>query len=217
MSAAESVDTVGFWLGFILVFVISAVESAASIIWTRFRVSADGIHQCELSSRVCGRELRFNPNTGLEAPAGLVDNVKDLARFGKGKPAGRALEHAVHLLVGLTDVSLGVARLALNSGSPQKLYDTLKDPTAPMTFESYLTLFLLYWLLGALLLICILPLHSKREGIDIRVARDDSPVRRGIGGCRPALLGMLEDRLCETARHAVDAHVELLDRRRERC
>ena len=33
--AAKSVDTVGFWLGFTLIFVVSAVEAAASLIWTR--------------------------------------------------------------------------------------------------------------------------------------------------------------------------------------
>ncbi len=77
------------------------------------------------------------------------------------------LEHTVHLLVGLTDVSLGVAGLAPVPGSPQGLYATLKDPIAPMTFENYSTLFLLYWLLGALLLVCMIRLRSERKSIQI--------------------------------------------------
>jgi hypothetical protein len=97
---------------------------------------------------------RFNPMTSLKGPTSLVDNVR--AFFSPGKDSlGRLMEHAVHLLVGLTDVSLGVAGLALNPGSPQKLYTTLKDPEAPMTFENYSTLFLIYWVLGALLYLCI--------------------------------------------------------------
>jgi hypothetical protein len=117
---------------------------------------------------------RFNPQTSLKAPAGVVDNVKDLVnnikslvKPGKEGSVGRLLEHVVHLLVGLTDVSLGVAALALIPGSPQNLFDTLKDPRAPMTFENYSTLFLLFWLLGALLLPCMIPLRSARRSIQI--------------------------------------------------
>lgn len=251
-TAAQSVDTAGFWLGFALLFIVSAVETAASIIWTQMRVTSDGVHTSELSCRVCGREIfvsaidpkraaeilndgeglysgfysgtvssmtwsndmgstqvsnssgsacgcccgwqtahtdvhdgttevvlnsfgslllvptllvrRFNPAMALNAPAGLFSNVKDLAR---PRTLGRLLEHAVHLLVGLTDVALGIAGLALNPGSPEKLYETLKDRMAPMTFESYFTLFLLYWLAGALLLLCMIPLHSKRRSTQI--------------------------------------------------
>jgi len=249
--AAEAVDTAGFWVGFTLVFVISAVESAASVIWTRFRVTSDGIHPIELSCRVCGREIflsiidedaateianegmpagcysgsdssvtasnmhstmtrsrsdgcsccggfesrhtethgrvveavidkffsfmmaptllirRFNPATGLSAPAGLVSNVKGLLKPDIKRTVGRMLEHGVHLFVGLVDISLGVAGLALKPESPQNLYDTLKDPSAPMTFENYLTLFLLYWLLGAVLLLCMIPLHSSRRSTQV--------------------------------------------------
>ncbi|RSL40236.1 hypothetical protein CEP54_016167 [Fusarium duplospermum] len=229
-SAAGAVDTAGFWLGFCLLVVVSAAESAASIVWTRFHVTDDGIHPCELSCRVCGREIfvntilpqvaieiaenglpagvnsyssstttfsrngivtqgttssacscfggmetrdtwaydgtmetaiekffslmlvpkllirRFNPSMALNAPAGLLRNIQGLVSPDKERSV-KAVEHAVHLLVGIADIALGIAGLALIPSSPQKLYDTLKDPEAAMTFENYLTLFLLYWLL----------------------------------------------------------------------
>ena len=220
--AAGTVDTSGFWLGFCLLVVVSAAESAASIIWTRIRVTSDGIHPPELSCRVCGREInatpidpeqaseiaegggggtcgcftshtetdrrgrnavmdqfgspslvpsllirRFNPNMSLEAPARLVNNVKELVRSGTERNVVRVLEHVVDLLVSLTDVSLGVAGLALSPGSPQSLYSTLKDPKAPITFQNYTTLFLMYWLLGAVLLLCMIPQRSSRASIQI--------------------------------------------------
>ncbi|RGP71237.1 hypothetical protein FLONG3_7187 [Fusarium longipes] len=250
--AAGVVDTVGFWLGFCLVLVLSAVEALASIIWTRFRVTSDGTHPCELSCRVCGREIlisnidtytatqianegmpagcysnshssltfsqydtvmddysssngcscfggwenrrmeahrgtteavidkygslmlvptllirRFNPAMGLEAPAGLFNNIKDLLRPRTERTAERMLEHAVHLLVGFADISLGVAGLVLNPSSPRMLFDTIKDPKAPMTFENYLTLFLMSWLLGVLLLLCMRPLRSTKRSIQM--------------------------------------------------
>ncbi|KXX82089.1 hypothetical protein MMYC01_201541 [Madurella mycetomatis] len=248
--AAEAVDAAGFWLGFTLLVVISAVESAASLLWIRVRITSDGVHPYELSVRTCGREVvlqtiepevvaeisergmpagfswglissatysqwgvvqshmgssrgcstcggierrytwihhgatevlvdkfgcvttvptllirRFNPMTALKAPAGLVGNGKDLVR-GKNSP-GRVMGNVMHLIVGLTDVSLGVAGLALNPGSPQRLYETLKDPEAAITLENYSTLFLLYWLLGAVLLLFMIPLHSERKSIQI--------------------------------------------------
>jgi len=70
---------------------------------------------------------------------GLVNNVKDLVSRSTERTLGLALEHALHLLVGLTDVFLGVAGLALTPGSLQKVYDTLKDEKAPMTFRSPVT------------------------------------------------------------------------------
>jgi hypothetical protein len=248
---AEAVDTAGFWLGFSLILVVSAVEAAASIIWIRRRVTSDGIHPCEVSDHICGRQIsveiidlqtakekmqegmfagffwgptssasyngivmnssarlygcnpccgggstmraevhgdmvdavedkfgslvqvptllirRFNPITSLEAPAGLVNNIKNIVWLSKGRTVGQLVEHTVHLFFGLLDVSLGVAGLVLTPGSPQNLYETLKDPEAPMSFENYLTLFLLYWLLGVLLLICMIPLRSERRSIQI--------------------------------------------------
>jgi hypothetical protein len=246
--AGTAIDTAGFWVSICLILVVSAVEAALSVLWTRVRVSSDGIHPCELSCRVCGRELwlysinnetakqlatnglhsgfyfgttnsmivsgpgseatygssdttcslctgyerkrsngvteavidmygsialvptilirRFNPKTSLKGATSLVDNVR--AFFSPGKyNLGRLMEHAVHLLVGLTDVSLGIAGLALNPGSPQKLYTTLKDPEAPMTFENYCTLFLMYWVLGALLYLCMLPMKRPKRSIQM--------------------------------------------------
>ena len=51
---------------------------------------------------------------------------------------------------------------------------------------------------------------------DLRVARVNSVRRCGVGEPRPVWSGVLEDRFCEAAPHALDAHAELLDRRRER-
>ena len=110
---------------------------------------------------------RFNPTMSLEAPSRLVNTVKDLVKPSTEKTVVRVLEHAVDLIVSLTDVSLGVAGLALSPGSPQGLYDTLKDPKAPMTLQNYTTLFLLYWLLGAVLLLCMIPQRSARTSIQI--------------------------------------------------
>jgi hypothetical protein len=224
-----------------------------SIIWTRIRITDDDTHPCELSCRVCGREIskagidrataaqiaangmpaglsagsdasavlsyndvvvvrkdlsgsgcscfggiesryghvrgnaveavvdkfgslilvstllirRFNPAASLEEPTGLVDNVKELVEAVEKKEVGYVLEHVVHLVVGLADVSLGIAGLIMIPGSPQRLYATLKNPSAPMTFDNYSTLFVMYWLLGALLLLCMIPLRSKRRSIQM--------------------------------------------------
>ena len=220
--AAGTVDTPGFWLGFSLLLVISAAESAFSVIWTRIRFTFDGIHPGECSHRVCGREItvssidpqeasqiaigaagcnfwwgivdtktdgltkkvvvdrwvnlelvltllirRFNPAMSMAAPGRLVNAVKDLVKPGNDKTVVRVYENVIDLLVGLTDVFLGMAVLALNPSSPQELYDTFKDPKAPMTLQNYTTLFMLYWLLGAVLLLCIIPQRSARMSIQI--------------------------------------------------
>lgn len=249
-SAASTVNTAGFWVGFTLLVITSLVEAVLSILWTRIRITSDGTRPCEISCRVCGREIslsaidpntaakiaedglpvgfytgtqssvsyssdfshqkygsahgcstcggferkhssvvdgasevaidkfgsimllatliirRFNPSTSLHAPTGLLDNVRVFFRPGKYS-IGRLLENVIHLMVGLVDVSLGVAGLILNPGSPQALYDTLKDPRAPITFENYSTLFLLYWFLGALLALCMIPMRSSRRSVQM--------------------------------------------------
>ena len=81
-SATVAVDTVGFWLGLSLIFLISAAETALSVIWTRYRVIPDSIHPCELSCRVCAREISIstiNPHTALE-----IANNGLLAGFNSG-------------------------------------------------------------------------------------------------------------------------------------
>ena len=220
--AAGTVDTPGFWVGFSLLVVISAAESAFSIIWTRIRFTFDGIHPCECSHQVCGREItvssidpqeapqiaigaagrnfwwgavetktdgltkrvvidrwcnpelvltllirRFNHAMGMAAPARLANTVKDLVRPSKDKTVVQVYENVIDLLFSLTDVFLGIAVLALNPSSPQELYDTFKDPKAPMTFQNYTTLFMLYWLLGALFLSCTIPQRSARISLQI--------------------------------------------------
>lgn len=251
-AAAGAVDTVGLWLGFVLVFVVSATEALASIIWTQVRVTKDNVHPHEVSCRVCGRQMglsnvdansaqeiaksglpggcytgsissvtyssfdevvaenssgrgcsifggfetrqtrfhegiweavidkhlsvmlvatllirRFNPSTGLLGAAGLLNNIKDLRKPKKNSTTAHVLEHSAHLLIGLIDISLGIAGLALNPSSPKMLYETLKDKEAPITFENYLTLFLLYWILGVVLLLSMIPLSSKSRSVQI--------------------------------------------------
>ena len=100
-TAAESVDSVGFGISFVLIVGISAVEALASIVWTR-------IH-----------------------------------------------------------VSLGISGLVLIPTSPQTLLDTLQDVNAPMTLETYLTLLMLWWILGVLLLIAMLPLCNQDRRIHL--------------------------------------------------
>ena len=110
---------------------------------------------------------RFNPKMSLQAPARLVNTVKDLVGPRTDTIVVRAPEHAVDLLISLTDVSLAIAVLALNPSSPRELWDTIKDPKASMTFQNYTTLFLLYWLLGLMLLLCMMLRHSTRASIQI--------------------------------------------------
>lgn len=110
---------------------------------------------------------RFNPKMSLQAPARLVNTVKDLVGPRTDTFVVRVPEHAVDLLISLTDVSLAIAVLALNPNSPRQLWDTIKDPKASMTFQNYTTLFLLYWLLGAVLLLCMIPQRSMRASIQI--------------------------------------------------
>lgn len=110
---------------------------------------------------------RFNPAVSLEGPAGLVRNLKDIISPDETMHFGRVLERVVHLIVGLADFSLGAAGLALNTRSPHHLYDTLKSPTKAMSFANYSTLFLLYWLLGVVTLIMMIPLRMKRRSIQL--------------------------------------------------
>ncbi|KAH8796002.1 hypothetical protein DL96DRAFT_1644796 [Flagelloscypha sp. PMI_526] len=108
---------------------------------------------------------RFNPMTSLQAPKVLANNIKELVWPSMGRSLGRTLEHLIHLLVSLTDVALGIAGLVMVPGSTERLYNTLKDVEAPLTFEHYLTLFLLSWMLGALRLVFKIPLRSSRRSI----------------------------------------------------
>ena len=218
-TAVESIHSVGFWLSFALIIVVSASEALASIFWTRIRVTAmttaDGEpHGSTLSIRVCGREIirrwidtataqhmaaraaegravactivshvlvqdretvidsfgspsmvtriairQFDPSTSLAGASGLVNNFMELNREDENGNVLH-LENVVHLLVGLVDISLGIAGLVLIPSAPQKLWDTLQDVTAPMTLENYLTLFFLWWILGVLLFIALMPLRS---------------------------------------------------------
>jgi len=132
-----------------------------------YRVLANPDLRADYDEQLPPDPARLAAQRAAEKGPGAMDNVKDLVRPGTERIVWRGLQHAVHLLVGLTDVSLGVAGLALNPGSPQRLYDTLKDPKAPMTFENYSTLFLMYWLLGALLLLCMIPQRSARRSIQM--------------------------------------------------
>lgn len=213
-TAAESVDSVGFWISFVLIVGISAVEALASIIWTRIHVAPHGeLYDGSLS--VCGHEIscrvvdnvtaekvseggpdvccgyfyretrnretvidvygsisfattiairRFNPSTSLEGPSGLVRSFMELSAadcdihfFAK----------IAHLLVELVDISFGITGLVLFPTSPQTLLDTLQDVTAPMTLENYLTLLMLWWILGVLLLIAMLPLCNQDRRIHL--------------------------------------------------
>ena len=121
----------------------------------------------------------------------------------------RLLEHTVDLLFSLMDLSLGVAVLALNPGSPRELYNTLDDPKAPMTFQNYATLFLLT--------AAVHTTAAQREGehTDFRVAPGNSARHRQAREPRSVLFGVLEDRFCEAAPYAVDAYAKLLYQRRE--
>lgn len=107
---------------------------------------------------------RFNPATSLAGAIGLVNNVRELFREDEDGDV-HYLDNVVHLLVGLVDISLGITGLVLIPSAPQKLVDTLRDVTAPMTLENYLTLLTLWWILGVMLLVSILPLCSKARRI----------------------------------------------------
>ena len=58
--------------------------------------------------------------------------------------------------------------------------------------------------------------QREDEHTDLRVAQENSVRRLGICEPRSVLFGVLEDRFCEAAPYAMDAHAELLDQRRER-
>ena len=103
---------------------------------------------------------RFDPLMSLKGPSELVNNFMDLFRGDGDDDDMHYFENFVSLFFRLIDISLGVSGLVLTPASPQELWDTLQDVTAPMTFENYLTLFLLWWLLGVLLLVAMLPRRS---------------------------------------------------------
>ena len=107
---------------------------------------------------------RFNPATSLAGASGLVNNFMELFHEDDDEDEDgdvHYLENVVHLLVGLVDISLGITGLVRIPSAPQKLVDTLRDVTAPMTLENYLTLLTLWWILGVLLLVSMLPLRIK--------------------------------------------------------
>jgi hypothetical protein len=108
---------------------------------------------CGLPMAITLMVRRFNPTMSMKSATGLLRNAKNLIRPKTNQSLGKTLEHVIHILIGVVDISIGVAGLALNSSSPQKLWSTLKDPAAAITLENYSTLFLMYWLLGLLLLL----------------------------------------------------------------
>jgi hypothetical protein len=103
---------------------------------------------------------RFNPTTSL---AGASELVKSFTELFWGFGEFHCLANFVHLFVELVDISLGITGLVLIPNSLPKLWDTLQDVTAPMTLENYLTLLMIWWILGVLLLVAMLPLHSKHR------------------------------------------------------
>lgn len=105
---------------------------------------------------------RFSPMLSLDGAAGLTKHFIELLG---GENDIKYYENVVHLVVGLVDVSLGIAGLVLVPSSPMKLWDTLQDVTTPMTLENYMTLSLLWWILGALLLVAMLLLRSETNSI----------------------------------------------------
>lgn len=107
---------------------------------------------------------RFNPSMSLEGARGLVNNFIELLG---GAGDIHHYENIVHIFVTLVDISLGISGLVLIPASPQNLWDTLQDVSAPMTLDNYLTLFLLWWILGVLLLVAMLPLRSQERGIQL--------------------------------------------------
>ena len=109
---------------------------------------------------------RFNPMASLKAPAGLVDNGRKL--LGYGEYDGESTRgRVVHVLVGVADIGLGIVGLALDTSQVTGLFETLKDPAAPMTFQSYLVLFLLCQLLGAVLLVCMATVGERRRSLQL--------------------------------------------------
>ena len=155
-TAAESIDSAGFWLSFVLIVGVSALEAFGSIIWTRICVVADGdqyrefIYVCghEVLSRAIGESVaieiaesanagacgfyssevhnnetvidmfgslsfatsiairRFDPSESLQGPSELVKSFREL--FG-GDDDVDYFGNIVHLLIGLVDISLGIA------------------------------------------------------------------------------------------------------------
>ena len=62
----------------------------------------------------------LSPLTSPEAPAGLVDNVKDILRPTTDENDTQELRHGLHYLTGLLCISLGVAGLVATSPDPRK-------------------------------------------------------------------------------------------------
>ncbi|EPS35527.1 hypothetical protein H072_11114 [Dactylellina haptotyla CBS 200.50] len=103
---------------------------------------------------------RFDPTTGLRSPINSFDVFCSLFRPSE-RSWGKLCKDLIHIVMALADISLGIAGLVLNPGAPGKLWDTIKDPYAPMSFENYSTLFLLYWILGVILGVFISPLRKQ--------------------------------------------------------
>ena len=111
---------------------------------------------------------RFDPLMSLKGPSELVNNFMELFRRGDGDDDDmHYFENFASLFFRLVDISLGISGLVLTPALPQELWDTLQDVTAPMTLENYLTLFLLWWILGVLLLVAMLPLSSQFRSIQL--------------------------------------------------
>jgi hypothetical protein len=203
-TAAESIDSVGFWLSFVLIVGISALEAIASIFWTRIHVKSQSTYFFE-SMRVCGHEIycheirneearaifefrgcmngettidvygsiyfvstiairQFDPSTSLEGASELFKSFSELFQ---GDSDIYCFAKVVDLFVVLVDISLGVSGLILIPSAPQMLLDTLQDVTAPMTLENYLTLLMLWWILGVILFVAMLPLRSPDRRVHL--------------------------------------------------
>ena len=114
---------------------------------------------------------RFNPLMSLDGAKELVKNFMDLLEGGP-PPVENVVHHpvenVVHIFVTLLDISLvSITGLVLIPASLQNLWDTLQDVSAPMTLDNYLTLFMLWWILGVLLLVAMLPLRSQERHIQL--------------------------------------------------
>ena len=107
---------------------------------------------------------RFNPSMSLDGAKELIKNFMELL---DGEGDIHPVENVVHIIVTLLDISLSISGLVLIPASPQNLWDTLKDVSAPMTLDNYLTLFMLWWILGVLLLVAMLPLYSQERRIQL--------------------------------------------------
>ena len=113
---------------------------------------------------------RFNPLMSLDGAKELIKNFTELLEGGPPPVENvvhHRIENVVHIIITLLDISLSISGLVLIPASPQNLWDTLKDVSAPMTLDNYLTLFMLWWILGVLLLVAMLPLYSQERRIQL--------------------------------------------------